>query len=92
MSPRLVFGSALACAAVVALAAVLFELSFERAALLAPVIVACVGAAAAVVVLWTRIAVESLRRRRHPGRVVAIGLAAIGLIAVISLFVSLPRE
>ena len=65
MSPKLVAVSALACAAVVGLAAFIFELSFERAALLAPVIVVAVGAGLAVLVLWTRIVVESLRRQRR---------------------------
>jgi hypothetical protein len=49
----------------VALAAFIFELSPERAAVLAPVIVLAVGAGLAVVVLWTRVVLDSLRRRRH---------------------------
>jgi hypothetical protein len=65
MSPRLVVASAVACAAVVALTAFVFELSLERAAVLAPVIVVSVGAALGVVVLWTRVALESLRRQRR---------------------------
>jgi high-affinity Fe2+/Pb2+ permease len=66
MSPKVVVGSAVACAAVIGLTAFIFELSLERAAVLAPVIVVAVGAGLAVVVLWTRVAVESLRRQRRP--------------------------
>lgn len=68
MSPRVVAGSAAACAALIGLAAFIFELSLERAAVLAPVIVVAVGAGLGVVVLWTRIAVESLRRQRRPDK------------------------
>ena len=92
MSLRLVVWSTVACAAVTALAALVFDLRFERAAVLAPVIVISVGAAAALVVLWTRIALESLRRQRHPGRIVAVGVAAFGLLIVLSLFVTIPHE
>ena len=51
---------------VVALAALVFGLSFERAALLAPAIVICIGGAVALVVLWTKAALEPWRRRRDP--------------------------
>ena len=50
--------------AVVALAALVFDLSFERAALLAPAIVICVGGAIGLVVLWAKAALEPWRRRR----------------------------
>jgi branched-subunit amino acid ABC-type transport system permease component len=93
VSPKLVAGSAVACACVVALAAFLFDLKLERAIVLAPVIVLAVGAAAALVVLWTRVAVESLRRRRHPGRILAAALLAFAVLVVVSLFVGpLPHE
>jgi hypothetical protein len=68
VSARVVVGSAVACAAVIGLAAFIFELSLERAAVLAPVIVVAVGAGLAVVVLWTRVAVDSLRRQRRPDK------------------------
>lgn len=91
MSARLVVSSALACTAVTALAAFVFELSLERAAVLAPVIVVSVGATVGLFVLWTRIALESLRRQRHPRRIVAIAVAATGLLVVLSFFVTLPQ-
>ena len=65
MSVRLVSAS-VAVAALVLLAAWLFRWPLEQAALLAPVIVVAVGAAAGLVVLWSRVALETLRRRRPP--------------------------
>jgi hypothetical protein len=57
------------CAGLTALAARILDWSFQRAATLSPVIVLVFGAAAFLVVLWTRIAWESIRRRdRHGGR------------------------
>jgi hypothetical protein len=50
---------------VVVLAAVVFGLSFERAALLAPAIVICVGGVIALLVLWGKAALDPLRRRKR---------------------------
>jgi uncharacterized integral membrane protein len=62
-------------------------------ALLAPLIVIVVGALAALVMIWSRVGLESLRRYEHPWRVLALGLGFIALIAVLSaLGVKLPRE
>jgi hypothetical protein len=75
------------------LAAWLFEWSFEKAALLAPVIVAAVGAGAAVLVLWTRVAWESLRHRKDRYRIVTIAVAIFALLVGLSfLGLKLPRE
>ena len=41
-----------------------FDLSFGRAALLAPVLVLSLGALVGLVLLWTRVALESLRKGR----------------------------
>jgi hypothetical protein len=66
---------------------------FEHLALLAPVIVIGLGALAGLVVLWSRVGWESLRRHEHPWRVLALGLGFIALIAVLSaLGLKLPRE
>jgi hypothetical protein len=66
---------------------------FEHLALLAPVIVIAVGALIALVVIWSRVGWESLQRRDHPWRVLALGLGFIALIFVLSaLGVRLPRE
>ena len=84
---------AIAGAAVVALvvaSALLFQWSFEKAALLAPIIVVTAGATAFIFVLWGKIAWEALRRTSHP---VAIGAGIVGTIAlllVISFFVEMP--
>ena len=66
---------------------------WERAAVLAPVIVVAVGAAAGLVLLWTRVGWESLRRQRHPWRIVGIVVAAMAVLTVLSVLgVKLPRE
>jgi hypothetical protein len=70
-----------------------FEMSLERAAVLAPVIVVAFGAAAGVVVLWAKVGWESLRRRRRPWLVVAIAAGTLAVIAALSLLgLELPRE
>jgi hypothetical protein len=53
------------CAGLDALAALLLDWSFERAVVLAPVVVAVAGAGAFLVVLWARVAWESVRGRRR---------------------------
>ena len=50
--------------ALVGLAILLFDLSLERALLLAPAIVICLGAAMGLLVVWGKAALEPLRRRR----------------------------
>ena len=66
---------------------------WERVAVLAPVIVVAVGAAAALVVLWTKVGWETLKRQSHPWRLVAVGAAALCLLFALSLLgVKLPRE
>jgi preprotein translocase subunit Sec61beta len=93
VSPRAVIVSGAATTALVLLAVWLFELSLDRAAVLAPVLVVVFGAAAGLVVLWAKVGWESLRRRRRPWLVVSLALAAIGLIAVLSVLgLELPRE
>jgi hypothetical protein len=62
---RLVLISLAVCAGLDALAAWWLDWSFERAVILAPLVVAVAGAAAFLVVLWTRVAWESLRRGKH---------------------------
>ena len=70
-----------------------FEMSLSRAALLAPVIVVCAGAAAGLVVLWAKVARESLSRSRRPWLIAGIAVAAVALIAALSVLgVNLPRE
>ena len=64
MRIRFLVASFAVCAGLTALAAWLLDWSFERAAILSPVIVVVFGATAFLVVLWTRVAWESIRGRR----------------------------
>jgi hypothetical protein len=60
---KLVLGAG-AVVALVLLTAWFFEMPLEKAVLAAPIIVLSVGAAVGLVVLWTKVVVESLRNRR----------------------------
>ena len=92
MSARLFAASAVVTVLVVA-AVWLTDLSFERAALLAPVLVVGVGAVAGLVVFWGRIGWDSLKRARHPRLLVAGGVAFIAVLVVLTLLgVKLPHE
>jgi hypothetical protein len=90
MSARVLVPAAAAVVALVAVSAWLFEWSAEKAALLAPLIVATAGATAFIVVLWTKIAWEGLRHARHPVAILAGVAGAITLLVVLSFFVELP--
>jgi len=93
VSTKAAFASGLVTAGLVLLVVWVFETSLERAAVLAPVIVVAFGAAAGLVVLWTKVGWEALRRHRRPWLVVGIAVAALAVIAVLSLIgVTLPRE
>jgi uncharacterized membrane protein YidH (DUF202 family) len=93
VSSKAVLASGLVTAALVLFVVGVFEVSLERAAVLAPVIVVAFGAAAAVVVLWAKVGWEALQRRRRPWLVVGIAAAVVVLIAALSLLgLELPRE
>jgi hypothetical protein len=90
---RTVAAATAASVGLTALAAWIFEWSFEKAAFLAPVIVVAAGAAAGLLVLWTRVVWESLRYREHPGRIVALALGVLAILVGLSLLgLKLPRE
>jgi hypothetical protein len=92
VSARL-FAVSVAVTTLVVLAVWITDLSFQRAALLAPVLVIGVAAVAGMVVFWGRVGWDSLRRSRHPRLLVAGGVAFIGLLVVLSLLgVNLPHE
>ena len=83
----------IAAAAVVGLvlaSALLFQWSLEKAALLAPLIVATAGATAFIFVLWGKIAWEGLRRSEHPVAITVGVLGTLVLLVVLSFFVDLP--
>jgi hypothetical protein len=66
---------------------------FEKAVSLAPVIVIGGAAAVGLVLLWGKVALNSLRESRHPRRVVAYWLLGLGLLVLLTfLGVKLPSE
>jgi hypothetical protein len=92
VSIRLLAASA-AVTVVVVVAVWVTDLSFQRAALLAPVLVIGLGAVAGLVVFWGRIGWDSLRRSRHPRLLAAGALAFVALLVVLALLgVNLPHE
>jgi hypothetical protein len=69
------------------------DLSFQRAILLAPVLVVGIGALAGLLVFWGRIGWDSIRRSRHPRLIVAGTVAFLALVAVLTVLgVNLPHE
>jgi len=69
------------------------DLSFERAILLAPVLVIGLAALAGLVVFWGRVGLDSLRQARHPRLIVAAALGFVLLLVGLTLLgVKLPRE
>lgn len=65
----------------------------ERAVYLAPVIVVGFAAAAGLLILWGKVALQQLRETRRPKLVLALWAIAIALIVLLSVLgVELPRE
>ena len=92
MSARLAVASAFVTALVVVTVWVT-DLSFGRAALLAPVLVIGLAAISGLVVFWGRVGWDSLSRSRHPRLLVAAAFAFILLLVGLTLLgVQLPRE
>jgi hypothetical protein len=82
-----------AVTAVVVSAVWLTNLSFQRAILLAPVLVIGIAAAAGLVVFWGRVGWDSLRRSRHPRLIAAAAAAVVALLIVLTILgVKLPHE
>jgi hypothetical protein len=77
----------------VALTAWALAWPFERAVFLAPVIVIGGAAAVGLVLLWGKIALNSLRESRHPRRVLAYWALGLGLLVLLTVLgVKLPSE
>jgi hypothetical protein len=92
MSTRLAVAS-VAVTALVVITVWVSDLSFERAVLLAPVLVIGLAAIAGLVVFWGRVGWESLRRSRHPRLIAAAALGFFMLLVGLTLLgVNLPRE
>ncbi len=65
----------------------------EKAVYLAPVIVIGTAAAVGLLILWGKVAVQSLRESRRPKLVLALWLAGLALLVALSVLgVKLPRE
>src|ERR671924_766912 len=88
-----VAATSLAVGVLVLLVVWLTDLSFERAVLLAPVLVVGVAAAAGLLVLWGRVGYQHFRESRHPRLIVGgtMAIVAVG-VALVLLGVKLPRE
>jgi uncharacterized membrane protein len=79
--------------ALVVLTAWALSWPFEKAVYLAPVIVVGGAAAVGLVLLWGKIALNSLRESRHPRRVLAYWLLGLGLLVLLTVLgVKLPNE
>jgi hypothetical protein len=88
-----VAAASLVVGVLVLLAVWLTDLSFERAALLAPVLVVGVAAAAGLLVLWGRVGYQHFRESRHPRLIVGATAAVVVLgVALVLLGVKLPHE
>lgn len=84
---------AVAVAAMVAVTALLMGWPLERAVYLAPIIVVGFAAAAGLLILWGKVALQQLRETRRPRLVLALWVAGIGLLVLLSyLGVELPKE
>ena len=93
VNPRFVAPMTVAVVGIAMVASWLLDMPLERAFVLAPVLVVCVGLLGMVGVLLTRAAIESARELRNPRRF-WIGLAiTCVVIAVLGLLgLELPRE
>jgi hypothetical protein len=91
-----VFRVALALAGVLVLVAVtslVLAWPFEKAVFLAPVIVVCGAAVVGLLILWGKIAFQSLAESRRPRLVLGLWLAGIALLVLLTILgVNLPRE
>jgi hypothetical protein len=93
VSVRRISGASVAVVGLVLLTAWLFQWPLEKAVYLAPVIVVCAAAVAGLGLLWGRVVVEQLRESRRPRLVLALWLAGMALIVVLTVLgVELPRE
>ena len=85
--------AAVAVVAMVVATALLMGWPLERAVYLAPVIVIGGAAAVGLLILWGKVAAQSLRESRRPKLVLALWLAGLALLVALTVLgVKLPRE
>jgi hypothetical protein len=79
--------------ALVAATAWIMAWPFEKAVYLAPVIVIGGAAVLGLLILWGKVAVDSLKESKRPKLVLALWIAGLALLFLLSwLGVKLPRE
>jgi hypothetical protein len=77
----------------VVLTALIMGWPVEKAVYLAPVIVVAAAALAGLLILWGKVAVQSLRESRRPRLVLGLWVGGIALLILLSVLgVELPRE
>ena len=85
--------ASVAVTAIVVVTVWLTNLSFQRAILLAPVLVIGVAALAGLVVFWGRVGWDSVRRVRHRRLLAAGTVVFVALVVVLTILgIKLPRE
>jgi hypothetical protein len=85
--------ASVAVTAIVVVTVWVTDLSFQRAILLAPVLVLGIAAVAGLAVFWGRVGWESLRKSRRPRLVLAASVAFVALLVLLTLLgVKLPHE
>jgi hypothetical protein len=82
-----------AVAVMVSVTALALGWPIQRAVYLAPVIVVGFAAVAGLLILWGKVALQGLRETRRPRLVIALWVAGILLLVLLSVLgVELPRE
>jgi hypothetical protein len=77
----------------VVLASLVLGWPVEKAVYLAPVIVVAAAALLGLLILWGKVAVQSLRESRRPRLVLALWVTGLALLVLLSVLgVELPRE
>ena len=77
----------------VVLASLIMGWPVEKAVYLAPVIVVAAAALVGLLILWGKVAVQSLQESKRPRLVLGLWVGGIALLVVLSVLgVNLPRE
>ena len=77
----------------VVLTALIMGWPLEKAVYLAPVIVVAVAALVGLLILWGKVAVQSLRESKRPRLVLGLWVGGLALLVLLSVLgVELPRE